>query len=325
MQRSPTNECLEKHKSLCGPNYVEEIVLGSAGCLSDGYSSSSHETEVVKPLEMLKALANGGSTGAMWEEFHWVRDGINANEIALLWDFIRLKMHYTDLFNELGLGFLEQLDDSKTLVMAFLWELGDTPIDQRDDDLYQLVSRFETDDFSVEQTLLLQAAMSAERSGMVEILLDEDLTITIKKVIDLPLAGEVALVVAVPQRSDVPSFFLSDLTPETPRNVMRILEHSVIALEELMGLPFPQDYAIVLVADITQFPGSVVENAVIATYLEDWVTIAHEAAHWYWRGFEKWIAEALRTSLLFPSMNSLMRRSRLRMKQRAISPTTSLN
>ena len=58
-----------------------------------------------------------------------------------------------------------------------------------------------------------------------------------------------------------------------------------------MGLPFPQDYAIVLVADITQFPGSVVENAVIATYLEDWVTIAHEAAHWYWRGFEKWIAE----------------------------------
>ena len=58
-----------------------------------------------------------------------------------------------------------------------------------------------------------------------------------------------------------------------------------------MSLPFPNDYAIVLVADITRFSGSILENAVVTTYREDWVTIAHEAAHWYWGGFESWIIE----------------------------------
>lgn len=106
---------------------------------------------------------------------------------------------------------------------------------------------------------------------------------------ELPLAGPVELAVVRIRDQSTAS--------------MDYLEHSVRTIEEFMGVPMPATY-IALLYDDAVFPGSGgtnfgthmamqllydVENSVWWEYTP--FVIAHEVAHYYWRGNQDWVDE----------------------------------
>ena len=116
------------------------------------------------------------------------------------------------------------------------------------------------------------------RPELLETLLDPDQVAVEKRVIQLPLKGEVTLSVV-------------HISPGAYRT-MDILEKLVRTQEHFMAVPLPRSYIGLLVADaipvgggpsgmITVDPGSA-ENGRL---------IAHELAHTYWPFFPPWIAE----------------------------------
>ena len=87
------------------------------------------------------------------------------------------------------------------------------------------------------------------------------------------------------------------------------LEHSVRRIEEFMGLPFPRRQVIYLIDDRATGWGKATETHVaigadelrqgvfsrgsFTSSNKEWIleTIAHEAAHYYWRGSPRWLSE----------------------------------
>ena len=139
---------------------------------------------------------------------------------------------------------------------------------------------------------LLQNAGMEERTDLLSTILESDGTQKAERLITLPLAGEVALSVIWP----------ADLHPDqsvrlgvSASRTMDIFEEAVRANEELMGLPFPQKHAIVLIHD---FPTGRLANGgreafvVIDPRISESVhIITHEVAHAYWSAGDRWIHE----------------------------------
>ena len=67
--------------------------------------------------------------------------------------------------------------------------------------------------------------------------------------------------------------------------------------EEFMGIAFPRNHAIALVADVTQYGGGGGANAIITSAYEEFGIIAHEIAHTYWPFGPQWVAEGGATFL----------------------------
>ena len=111
-----------------------------------------------------------------------------------------------------------------------------------------------------------------------------------ERVVELPMSGEMLLAIIRIRNQKTPS--------------MDFLEHSVRTVEEFMGEPLPTEY-IALFFDDAVFPGSGGTNfethfaLQLIFDVEDgeawWYTpfaIAHEVAHYYWRGnMRSWIKE----------------------------------
>ena len=120
--------------------------------------------------------------------------------------------------------------------------------------------------------------------------------------VGLPLSGDVSLAVVRIRDQSTAS--------------MDFLEHSVRTIEEFMGAPMPTTY-IALLYDDAVFPGSGgtnfgthmamqlaydVENSSWWDYTA--FAIAHEVAHYYWRGNSDWIDEGRPPKSSAPSPNS---------------------
>ena len=139
---------------------------------------------------------------------------------------------------------------------------------------------------------LLQNGGMEERTDLLSTILESDGTQKPERLITLPLAGEVALSVIWP----------AELHPDQAVRLgvsasltMDILEGAVRANEELMGLPFPQKHAIVLIHDFPFGPpGSGFRDAFVSvdpTLSESVGLVTHEVAHAYWSGGGRWIDE----------------------------------
>ena len=127
-------------------------------------------------------------------------------------------------------------------------------------------------------------------SASIDTLLDPDQVTLEERVIDLPLAGEVTLAII--------------RTGPWAERSMDLLEHSVRQTEDFMGVAFPNRYVGWLVGEavaptfagnnfgthITTLPKYDVDDdsssALFAGHL-----VAHEVAHYYWRGNSNWVDE----------------------------------
>ena len=88
---------------------------------------------------------------------------------------------------------------------------------------------------------------------------------------------------------------------------MDLLEHSVLSIEEFMGLPFPRQQVIYLFHEGSSSEGPAASNFnTHVSVLRDeqslseesmLFTLAHEAGHYYWRGLTRWMSEGAATFL----------------------------
>ena len=124
------------------------------------------------------------------------------------------------------------------------------------------------------------------RPELLDVLLDPERTLAEERSITLPLAGDVALSVVWP---DAPP--ISDAAAS---RLMSHLEDAVRAHEEFMGLPYPKNYAILLVADTGGPIGGGGPTSIIRVAHASYASpslIDHEVAHTYWPFHPTWIAE----------------------------------
>ena len=120
---------------------------------------------------------------------------------------------------------------------------------------------------------------------LLDVLLDPEQTIVKERSITLPLTGEVGLSVIWPGDGG---------TDARASRTMDLLEHAVRTQEELMGVPYPKRYAIVLLADVSERRGGGGADSIITIdpqYYEDYALITHEAAHTYWPFAPRWFQE----------------------------------
>ena len=417
---NPTDECVKEQKARCGANYVKEVIYGIPGCLNNDHAHF-HWTQVAKPYEMVDALAGRNPAAADMENFPWVRDGMNSNEIYLLYELILrisdptpaeptpgsippsrgriylrgddwvdlaelLEEHPQAIFelivptsNGLGEGWLTfdtdwrkcfdyseyaafsdcvingrgtwvevmkpfeiaeafglaefpwVRDGIESSEMALLYELSFLMVDAdllgweflerldawdshalnalqklaaHEEYFPEITSYFEQQgglsDEQIPMLFALQHMLSREvltpyRSDIMKVMLDTEQTTTIRRVIDLPLTGEFTLSVIMPSASGIPSFSLYSLMPENPMKAMQYLEESVVLMEEFMSIPFPYNYAFMLIAEFLAYSrsagGYYAGNGLIYSSIDRKDTIAHETAHIYWNFPSIWITE----------------------------------
>ena len=119
-----------------------------------------------------------------------------------------------------------------------------------------------------------------DRPDLLETLLDLGPDAVEKRIIQIPLAGEVTLSVL-------------NVSPGA-YSTIDILEQALRAQEAFMDEPFPRSYVGLLVADATSVGGGGGPTGIITVdpvYVEDDYVIAHELAHTYWPFWPAWIAE----------------------------------
>ena len=251
--------------------------------IRDGIDSSE-ENQVPALLEF---AAESGQVFQVLATREWVRDGLNEEEVAVLVDLGQLsgashaKRDVEATLQIIDMPFLDMVDGLDAAAVDSLqqlfWESG------TEDYLGYVLSHPVLQDGIDDDLAVVVAALAIvveERPELLGTLLDLGPAAVEKRVLQLPLRGEVTLSVL-------------NVSPGTYRT-MDILDRAVRSLEEYMGVPFPRNYVGLLVADATDAGGAGGPSGVITVdpvWSESEYTIAHEAAHVYWAFPPSWIAE----------------------------------
>ena len=133
------------------------------------------------------------------------------------------------------------------------------------------------------------------RPAFVNTLMDPERTTLDKRVISLPLAGEITLAV----------LHIGNLKYTT----LDLLEQSVRTQEEFMGVPFPSRFAGILVADVDPHSGGLGSAlgrfTVDPGYRDNIGPISHETGHTYWVVGGSWIDEGGASLMEMVTRNAL--------------------
>ena len=217
----------------------------------------------------------------------WMRDGLNSDEVAVLaglWGISGTTFVKRDLavaLRIIEMPFLERVDGLDAAAVGSLqrlfWESDE--VNYLGDVLSHPALR---DGITNDQAMVVAALgiVVRDRPELLNTLLELGPEAVEKRVLQLPLRGEVTLSVL-------------NVNPGTYAT-MDILEQMVRAQEEFMGVPFPQSYVGLLVADATGASAGGGPTGLITIdpgWEESDYIIAHEAAHTYWSFFPSWIAE----------------------------------
>ena len=257
------------------------------------------ETSAISTLTAMagKSQALAGSI----VELDWLRDGLTANEARAL-------LELTSLVNS------SPVRARQILQMPFLKTLG--PSDVAALRSLALMSAFDqhllsrvlshstlkdgiTDSWTdVVATLNGAADVNPE---LIDELLDPDQVSVEERVIDLPLAGKTHLVIV-------------RHTPGAGRS-MDLLEGAVRRLEELMSVPFPDEYVRWLFVDDPEQVLGLYHGTHVSSIAESDLEYGsfeeaelgslagHELAHYYWHGDSAWIGEGVANVLRVLSDN----------------------
>ncbi len=211
------------------------------------------------------------------EDLSWVEDGIDRNEFNAVRGLIRLA-------NE---GYGERLLEEPWVVegknfpaLESLWYLAVNNTKA----LSKIMSHPTISDGISEQEAKIIATLHGVDSDILDTLLDPKQVSVEERAITLPLAGETELTIIRTRPG-------TDLT-------MDLLEHSVRTIEEFMGFPLPRKHVIYLFDNVLDVRGrNYFTHVSIKTHEEVnrrqaiLELLAHEAAHYYWRGHTSWISE----------------------------------
>ena len=227
----------------------------------------------------------------------WIADGISSDEAAVIrylywvvWvenDAIRQNIIETAI-KILAMPFLESVESADALAVRSLERLERSS----EGDFLKIMSHPKLSDGITDEEAKIVALLGGTytyRPESVDFLLRGTGVYLEERVIELPHSGEVLLTIIRIRDQVTPS--------------MDFLEHSVRTIDEFMGEPLPTNY-IALLYDDAVSPGASgtnfgthmtmsllydVENGVWWDYTPH--TVAHEVAHYYWRGNQRWINE----------------------------------
>ena len=228
----------------------------------------------------------------------WFSDGLNHHEAASLVDIGNIAHDRGEAAHSiLGMPFLRALEPSDAAALESLGLiLAESPEDFDRIISHPAIADGITDD---ETPLIAPLHPIIQYNPALAIeLLDPNRALLEYRTIDLPLAGETRLTIV-------------RIQPGAARS-MDALERSVRAIEGYMGAPFPTNFILLLFADA--LPGSSDglnvrtniaihpkydvgddnEKSELALHV-----IAHEAAHYYWRGGSQWLDEGAANLLAF--------------------------
>ena len=254
--------------------------------LGDGLEETEREEAQVL---MRLGLASSQVLGAVVNK-SWTQDGLNPDETSTI-RFLTEAPHFptsdrqveSEVLRLLDIPFLESVDGidaaaTRTLVRSQL--------NHEHLPLALVLSHPTLDDGITDDEAsvlaVLEIVNQRQRSWLPEVLLDPERTSTARRVISLPLAGETTLAVVSVVGGEVGS--------------LNMLEGVVRAEEEFMGVPFPNSFAVFLIADASRRAGGAVFYSgaitVDPTFQASWGIVAHEVAHMYWtHGATRWITE----------------------------------
>ena len=217
----------------------------------------------------------------------WVQDGLDRDEITAVVALRGIsgvsyaRRDEAAALRIAAMPFLETVDGLDAAALSSLrslfWESDE------EDYLGHVLAHPTLGDGITDDEAIVVAALqivAEERPDLLDTLLDIGLDAVEKRVIRLPLAGDVTLSVI-------------NLSPGIYSTMDR-LERILLAQEEFMNVPFPRSYVGLLVADATSEGGGGGPSGLLTVdpqYAEDDYIIAHELAHTYWGFSPSWIAE----------------------------------
>ena len=217
----------------------------------------------------------------------WAQDGLDRDDmtvVAALKGMAGLSLAKRDETTALRIAampFLETVDGVDAMAASSLrslfWESDE------ENHLMQVLAHPSLEDGISDDEAFVVAALEIvveERPDLLNTLLDLGPDAVEKRIIQLPLAGEVTLSVL-------------NVNPGA-YSTMDQLEQILRAQEAFMDVPFPRSYVGLLVADATSEGGGGGPSGLLTVdpaYVEDEYIISHELAHAYWGFFPPWIAE----------------------------------
>ena len=220
----------------------------------------------------------------------WVQDGVNVAEAALIEDVDSIARNSPEAaLRIVSMPFLETVEppdisaiNSLRLLAAFRPEV-----------FVRVMSHAALKDGIQDDVAPIVATLNGVAKatpGLIDDLLDPSGVFLERRIITLPLSGDVVLDII-------------RTAPGAARS-MDLLEHSVRSAEEYMGAPLPTKYVGLLYENVvlgssagTNFGTHI---AILPKYdIDDGTTeaefagsnIAHEVAHYYWSGNEDWVDE----------------------------------
>ena len=217
----------------------------------------------------------------------WAEDGLNRDEMTVVGALIGIaglslaKRDEKEALRIAAMSFLETVDGvdaaaADSLQLLF-WA------SHEEDYLTRVLAHPMLEDGISDDEAFVVAALGIvveDRPDLLDILLELGPDAVQKRIIHLPLAGEVTLSVL-------------NVEPGA-YGTMDHLEQILRAQEAFMDVPFPRSYVGLLVADATSEGGGGGPSGLLTVdpvYVEDGYIIAHELAHTYWGFWPSWIAE----------------------------------
>ncbi len=265
--------------------------------------------EGVDALEALVVSALAYSTEHNSEMAHvvtslpWMANGVDETEASIVRN-LRLiaQSHPAEAPRIARMPFLERIDPADASAVE---SLGDLAYFRPDG--FQRIMQHPTISAGItdDRAKIVATLYSIDKSSpqLLDTILDPEHVTLEERKIQLPLAGEVELVII-------------RLSPRAGRS-MDLLEHAVQTVEEYMGTPFPTGYVALLFADsvLETFAGQNFGThiTILPRYDVDdnsheagsaGSIIAHEVAHYYWSGNANWIDEGAAELMAILSENA---------------------
>ena len=252
--------------------------LDQLGWVQDGIDPSEHNAI----LSLVTAVAGPDSIFSALITKSWVQDGLTPDESQVVSRLAQMATGASAVAGEstalqiLDMPFLQEIT---SLDVAALSSLQAVMISSAEGVLQQVLSHPELrDGIADEWTSLVAVTWPATwRPGLLDILLDPEQTSINKRIISLPLAGEVTLTVIEPEGAAALSLTQAGSASMDP---LDLLEHAVRTQEAFMGVTFPKSELVLFVADVDPVGGSYLGHGLITSDSRSSApTIAHETGH----------------------------------------------
>ena len=266
-------------------NEDAEVALSVVGL---GWVQDGIEDAEAEAIEWMQNI-HGTEVASSVVSLGWVQDGVDDIEVEAIEELSYIANEDASAALRIaGMPFLETIEPPDVSAMASLRQLA-TLVPETFGSVisHPTIRDGMTNDWAPVVATL--GSVAETNPGLVGVLLDPDRVHVERRDVTLPLSGDVVL-------------YIIRTGPGAARS-MELLEHSVIGAEEYMGAPLPTNYVSLLYEDAvigssgTNFGTHIV---VLPEYDADDGShetgfaspiIAHEVAHYYWRGNADWVDE----------------------------------